>query len=211
MNHPEAPFIPRIIIVLTGKAGAGKDTFADMLCEEGDYTQLSLAFPLKLAASVITDCPISRFEDPARKNDRIPLIPQHTIRTFLQWLGTDICRNQLRDDLWAHLLIQRARRILVAGNTNIVITDCRFENEYNTVRAAFHKHIVALVEIVGPPNTTCPDHKSEQWTPQPEQTFARIQNHKRDPETLKRYVEEVHQTLTFRAAIVDELENPPKA
>lgn len=50
-----------------------------------------------------------------------------SIRDMLQTVGTDICRNYIKDDIW----LQYVKSTILNYSGNLVITDARFENERN--------------------------------------------------------------------------------
>lgn len=50
-----------------------------------------------------------------------------TIREVLQVVGTDICRNYIKDDIW----LQYAKSTILNHDGDLVITDARFKNERN--------------------------------------------------------------------------------
>jgi hypothetical protein len=54
-----------------------------------------------------------------------------TPRRMLQFVGTDLMRNQLREDIWAKTLERRAKN---DPETSVVITDLRFWNEVDAIR-----------------------------------------------------------------------------
>jgi hypothetical protein len=122
------------IIGLTGKAGAGKDTVADYLCERHGFARYAMASPLKRMLEVIgVDCT-------TRETKELP----HPVfgvspRRFAQTLGTEWGRQTIRDDIWL-LCADRAiaeiedkcRRLHGWAYYNyggVVITDIRFDNE----------------------------------------------------------------------------------
>jgi hypothetical protein len=48
-----------------------------------------------------------------------------SIRDMLQTVGTDMCRNYVKDDIW----LQYVKHTIVTHQGNLVITDARFKNE----------------------------------------------------------------------------------
>jgi hypothetical protein len=48
-----------------------------------------------------------------------------TIREVLQVVGTDICRNYIKDDIW----LQYCKTTITTHDGDLVITDARFQNE----------------------------------------------------------------------------------
>lgn len=199
-------YTPKIILLLAGKAGSGKNTFANAMPQ---YRQFAFADPLKTAAQAISGQPLEDFHLQNRKNTPLRHIPAHTPRTLLQWLGTDICRKHLCDDLWARLLIERIHAESEGiPDFQAVVTDCRFENEYTAVRNAFPYDLVAMVRIKSPWAGIAPDHASEQWTPEFEKIFCTVHNTGTLDE-LKRHAEFVHdQLLAARDILTNDIGTP---
>ncbi|QNK67832.1 hypothetical protein [Variovorax sp. PAMC26660] len=54
-------------------------------------------------------------------------------RQILQWWGTEYRRRE-HEHYWSRQLLQRATDLMRDGVSRIVITDCRFQNEADTVR-----------------------------------------------------------------------------
>ena len=50
-----------------------------------------------------------------------------SIRDMLQTVGTDICRDYIKDDIW----LQYVKNAILTHDGDLVITDARFENERN--------------------------------------------------------------------------------
>lgn len=57
-------------------------------------------------------------------------IPDLTPRWVLQNIGTEVFRNNFHDDIWIASLENK----LTKTDDNIVITDCRFKNEIESIR-----------------------------------------------------------------------------
>lgn len=109
------------LIGLTGRAGAGKDTVAEML----GYERYAFAQPLKTMLAVIG------FPEPprAQKEDLIPGFV-FSWRRAAQTLGTEWGRN-LQSDIWL-ALAKRYHQNVKADF--LVITDVRFHNEASWIR-----------------------------------------------------------------------------
>lgn len=75
-----------------------------------------------------------------------------TPRDILKLVGTELIRNNLRDDIWIVLAFQKIQEV----GQKVVITDCRFENE----RAAFKK-AGAVLCLVKRPGTEKGTHASD--------------------------------------------------
>lgn len=130
-------------ILLIGKARSGKDTFAEIAKKNYDVTRYAYADNLKKVCATIMGVPVSRFyENKFEMNDDWGM----TYREVLQLLGTDALRNHFREDIWVKSLYST-----VQSETNfekdIIITDCRFENEIDIMREKFD---VVTVQIFRP-------------------------------------------------------------
>jgi hypothetical protein len=108
-------------IAFVGKAGAGKSTAADLLCELG-YKKLSFAAPLKDIAAQLWG------------------FDARTDRRKLQCLGVAV--REIEPDTWVDLLIATRRgdpRELMQhpppGAPPCVVDDARFENEWYGLKA----------------------------------------------------------------------------
>lgn len=111
------------MIGITGKAGAGKDTFADFLFAElalSGYTQYSFAQPIKdmlLAGLGIKD-----------KDPKTISFYGYSYRRIIQTLGTEWGRCTIGKNLWLNIARHRC------PHNKVIISDVRFENEAEWVR-----------------------------------------------------------------------------
>lgn len=149
----EAKYKPKskgLLIGLTGKAGAGKDTTADIIEEQlgkENVFRISFAQPirdmLKAAFPILTD---EHFYGKL-KEEVIPGLGKSP-RQLMQTLGTEWGRQCVKDSLWVDMALEKAEKARKEGK-HVVITDVRFENEGTKVCAA-GGHVV---EIVRPSHT----------------------------------------------------------
>lgn len=132
------------IILVAGKKQSGKNTVADYISTKYDYTQMSFAEELKYISSEILSSlgvsdfkGVSSFEYEDVKRKVIPYIhnkKQRTYRELLQHVGSDWFKNFFNDSLWAEILVGQIYQIV---NRDVVISDWRFPDEYQTVYEAF--------------------------------------------------------------------------
>lgn len=143
------------LIGLTGHAGNGKDTVAEMI--EG--RRFSFAEPLKLFCKATFDFTDEQVFGPSEcrnrpdprytREDGAPLTPRHALQT----LGTEWGRA-CYPDVWADLGVRRATQWLSEESDTVsvikgklvfskckpvrvaILTDCRFINEAKAIRAA---------------------------------------------------------------------------
>lgn len=130
-----------MIISFCGLIGSGKDTAADYLCNSHGFRRESFAGTLKDAVSMIFGWDRILLEGRTSKSrewreqvdpwwsERLD-IPNLTPRYILQHWGTDLCRNHFHNDIWLASLENKLRKT----QDDVVITDCRFENELMSLR-----------------------------------------------------------------------------
>jgi len=82
-------------------------------------------------------------------------------RRAMQIIGTDLFRNQLNKDIWINIIENKIIMLRESGenhrffqvypqadipNINIVITDCRFANEFDMIRKFSEARIIKIVK-----------------------------------------------------------------
>ena len=130
-----------MIIGVTGLIGSGKDTIADYLCTFHGFKRVSFAASLKDAVSSVFGWDRELLEgstkssrDWREKSDEgwsERLCMNITPRWVLQYWGTEVCRNGFHKDIWVASVENKLRQT----SDNIVITDCRFSNEVNSIKS----------------------------------------------------------------------------
>lgn len=125
------------IIGITGRAGSGKDTFADLDIFKS-YTKESFAEPINDAVIALFGLTPNHIYDVKLKNeivmidgkpawfiDNEPASP----RLMRQWVGTDMMRNHVDDKIFIKLMARK-----LTNPCHIIIADVRFENEAKFVK-----------------------------------------------------------------------------
>lgn len=138
----------RVAILLEGRKGAGKSALGSILQRDHGFREFALADPLRDVAVTAFDAlssalrrpleaplTVDACKDPATKEAHLrcadgeplflagrPLTP----RWLLQWLGTDVMRACLGEDVWVQAAAHAVER---SGATRVVVTDVRFHNE----------------------------------------------------------------------------------
>lgn len=137
-------------IAIVGTKWQGKDTFADFLCEElakadkkvyrvalGDYIKHGLATAFCLDAEQI-------FYDQSTKELPRGFLNGHSARHLLQQFGTEFCQKLLGKTIWLETLMRdiRSRRTEGYDFDYCVVTDVRFEHEFNFFDSSQNEEIV---------------------------------------------------------------------
>ncbi len=132
-----------MIVGICGFIGSGKDTIADYLVNFHEFRRESFANTLKDAVSAVFGWDRTMLEgrtkearewreqvDPwwAQRLD----MPTLTPRWVLQYWGTEVCRKAFHDDIWIASLENKLRN----SKDNVIISDCRFPNEIESIRNA---------------------------------------------------------------------------
>lgn len=130
-----------MIVGVVGFIGSGKDTVADYLVNHYEFRRESFASTLKDAVASVFGWDRTMLEgrtkearewreqvDPwwAARLD----MPTLTPRWVLQYWGTEVCRRSFHNDIWIASLENKLRNC----TENVVISDCRFPNEINSIR-----------------------------------------------------------------------------
>lgn len=130
-----------MIIGVCGLIGAGKDTVADYLVNVHEFRRDSFAATLKDAVSAVfgwdRDMLEGRTKSSREWREQVDPwwsqrlgIPDLTPRWILQRWGTETLRHGFHDDVWIASLENKLRNSL----DDVVISDCRFPNEIESIR-----------------------------------------------------------------------------
>jgi hypothetical protein len=132
-----------MIIGICGFIGSGKDTVADYLVNFHEFRRESFANTLKDAVSAVFGWDRTLLEGRTKEArewreqvdpwwaERLAM-PTLTPRWVLQYWGTEVCRRAFHDDIWIASLENKLRN----SKDNVVISDCRFPNEIQSIRDA---------------------------------------------------------------------------
>lgn len=132
-----------MIIGITGFIGSGKDTVADYLVNFHEFRRESFASTLKDAVSSVFGWDRTLIEGRTKEArewreqidhwwaERLDM-PTLTPRWVLQYWGTEVCRKSFHSDIWIASLENKIRNT----KDNVVISDCRFPNEIESIRKA---------------------------------------------------------------------------
>ena len=137
-----------MIIGICGFIGSGKDTVADYLVNFHEFRRESFTNTLKDACAAVFGWDRTLLEGRTKEArewreqvdpwwaERLDM-PTLTPRWVLQYWGTEVCRKGFHDDIWIASLENKIRN----SKDHVVISDCRFPNEIQSIRNAGGKII----------------------------------------------------------------------
>lgn len=146
-----------MIIGLCGAQGSGKDTVANILISEYGFIKLTFASTLKDVVAILFSWPRDLLEGLTEESrlwretiddfwsEKLS-IPNFTPRKALQMIGTDLFRIHFNNDIWISIVENKINTMLKNNpNTNIVISDCRFANEFSLIKQFTDSHIIMIL------------------------------------------------------------------
>jgi hypothetical protein len=129
-----------MLIGLTGAAGAGKDTVANILIKEFDQVnkpvaQIAFADTLKEMMCVLLSCTREKLEDRLFKESPHPILGGKTPRYAMQTIGTEWGRNMIDSEIWTNATKAKINELIELGIFSAVVTtDVRFDNEARLIQ-----------------------------------------------------------------------------
>jgi hypothetical protein len=137
----------KIVVALTGYAGSGKDSAADVFRGHYGFRQMSYAAPLYAAMRALFEAaqvPQAYLTSRDLKESLIPVFKQ-SARFMLQRLGTEWGRHLLHEDVWVDVMHGNIAHHMnngpglykfdgLHGGHGVVISDLRFNNEVKALR-----------------------------------------------------------------------------
>lgn len=126
-----------MLISLSGPAGAGKDRIAQELVEKHGFVRRALADPMKQIIADILGISIDEVNERKGKDPKM--------RRALQLLGTEVGRDCLGQNVWVEKVLREVASFEqgwrnsggpAGGIRGVVITDTRFVNEFDALKAA---------------------------------------------------------------------------
>ncbi|MEE1835768.1 deoxynucleotide monophosphate kinase family protein [Streptomyces sp. SP17KL33] len=151
-------------IALMGRARSGKDTIAERLVKEHGYERVAFADPLKEMALQID--PLIPTMDGIHV--RLRALVRDTgweyakdhypeVRRLLQYVGQSV-RAHSYEDFWRDLAMRKVSAA-IAADRPVVVTDCRYLNEAQTLSAA--RFLMVRVIRPGGVDPRTSSHESE--------------------------------------------------
>lgn len=155
-------FLPKVIGIC-GMRRAGKDTIASFFSSYG-YKNVKISQPLKTVCQTLFGFTDSQMEDETKDiiDENIGISP----RTALQFFGTEVMQYKIQELLpnvgrsfWIDMLIRQN----INQDQKIIISDMRFEHEYNALKAKYGDNLI-IIKVTRENNLEKDTHSSEnEW------------------------------------------------
>ena len=143
-----------MILVICGLQGSGKDTIGDYLIQNHNFKRFCFGDALKDVCSILFGWPRHLLEGDTKESrifretedkwwcDKLGF--KITPRIAFQKIGTDVMRNHFNMNIWTLIIERKIYEFQKKYKTqNIVITDCRFQNEIQMV----HSYGAKLISV----------------------------------------------------------------
>ena len=129
-----------MIVAISGKAGSGKDTVGEFLCKNYGFKRDSLAAPIKRLVKDVFVLDQDTVVDRDLREQELDEWPGWTVRKLLQYIGTEMFRKMITEDVWVKSLCLR----MAKEEGNWVVTDVRFPNEMQMLKEAFGEDCISI-------------------------------------------------------------------
>jgi hypothetical protein len=140
-----------MLVGILGLKGSGKDTIGNYLIENYNFEKIAYAGALKDAICCIFGWDRNMMEGATEESrewrEKVDEYWGFSPREMMQRIGTDLFRKQIKDDIWIKSLKLKLEKMTQGPfkmKTNVVITDCRFNNEIDLIKEK--GGIIILVE-----------------------------------------------------------------
>lgn len=145
-----------VLVGILGKKRAGKDTISDYLEKKYNFNKIAFATPLKEVCKILFD-----FSDEQLYGDLKEVVDPNwgmSPRHMMQYLGTDILRKQIKDDMWINIVRNKYLKYTKENKDyRMVISDVRFPNEIKAV----HDLSGIVIKVTRPSINNKDQHESE--------------------------------------------------
>ena len=130
-----------MLIGVCGKAGSGKDTVGTHLVDKYRFERVALADPIRRIVQDIFVLDDKTVYDRVEREKELEHWEGWTVRTLLQFIGTELFRDNIVDDIWVRSLWLRIKE---NPHKNYVITDIRFPNELNFFKEKYNGNFISI-------------------------------------------------------------------
>ena len=132
----------KLVVLLSGWAGSGKDAAAELLVEEMGFERLAFADALKAEVSKALQIPLSFFRDRLLKDRHLDSYGASPRELLVRYAAI---RKQVDPDIYSRIVasyIQERSR-----SRSIVISDWRYRHEYAFLTQALHDTVLVRGRI----------------------------------------------------------------
>jgi hypothetical protein len=136
-----------MLVGICGKAGSGKDTIGDFLVEKHKFKKIALADPIKRLVKDVFVLDDHTVYDRVAREQELQRWEGWTVRKLLQYIGTELFRENIDDAVWVKSLWYR---IQDDKDNNYVVTDVRFPNELQYFRDNAKEDEFIAIKVVRP-------------------------------------------------------------
>jgi hypothetical protein len=144
---------PSVLISFLAQKQAGKDTCSDYLVLKYGFIKDAFAKPVKDICGIAYNLSYTQMYGTDEDKNTIDSRWNQTPRQIMQFVGTDLFRNMVRDDMWTYLFGLRYNK-----KVNTTNPDTRFQNEVNYI----HQLGGYVIKITRPGKINRDMHISEQ-------------------------------------------------
>jgi hypothetical protein len=127
------------IVLLSGFAGAGKDTFAEVLCEEKGYRRFAFADPIKEMIADQLNVKLELLHSPVGK---MKVVNGKTLRHHCIDLGEG--KRKEDPEYWGKMIAQQIKE---SNCRRVVISDWRLLPEFFALQKAFPEAFIVPLRI----------------------------------------------------------------
>lgn len=128
------------------------------------WEQKSFAYKLKQVVCILTGCTMEQLEKEEFKSSTLPYTWTKskgeivTYRELLQYLGTEVFRTNIHENIWVDLLLSEySTNVMNREPKNWLVTDVRFKNEADAISMI----LGTLIRVDNPTIVREDTHKSE--------------------------------------------------
>jgi dephospho-CoA kinase len=136
-----------MVLGIYGRMQSGKSTIANILVNGFGFIEVAFATSLK---DMLVKAHICTYDEVYKEKTAYS-------REMMQKIGTDLVRYQIDPNFWCSELTKTIMDLYAHGLKKIVVSDIRFQNEYDLVKKYFKGTILKVERDTGIVN----DHISE--------------------------------------------------
>ncbi|UTU07870.1 putative dNMP kinase [Caulobacter phage C1] len=131
------------VFAFIGKKGAGKDTAADTLVDQG-FTKFALTDKVKQIVRDVYGVTVEEQTDRVLKETQLKRWPYLSPRQLDRLVAEDMFRGH-DPDTWVHYGERAIRNLLLDGKRKIAVSDLRRPNEAAMLRDRFDATVIRIV------------------------------------------------------------------